>query len=334
MSDADTLISTTLTHVMNQGMYIATEKDSSWELCDYQTIPMTDIRSRIFTNPNRPLNIVTAVARFTWLVAGNNRVEDIAFYEPKVRNFSDDKLTVPGSDYGLRIFQPRPGLNQIEGVVERLRHSPYSRQAAAVVWQPEDAVRQSGDIPCTFGMFFRLRPCPDGEHAYALHMTTVMRSNNAFRILPFNVFEFTMLHELVAAELGVGLGSYKVWAASMHAYDNPRETPATRAIADGEVSESITMDPMPQQENSPLGTDPLVCARHLAILEASLRHACDEDEYGSIVLEALNVLPNYWLDLFGVLAAWGAAKRNWGPQYSMISNSDIRDLTAAVCQKV
>lgn len=281
------------------GDYIEGEKDSSYERMYYQT-GMSEPRARIMGSPFRPLNIIVAVARFTWLVSANNRVEDIAYYEPKVRGFSDDGLTVPGSDYGMRLFQPRPGLNQIQGVVDRLKKDQKSRQAAAVVWQPEDAVRQSNDIPCTFGMFFHIRKDQ-------LDMCVNMRSNNAFRILPFNLFEFSMVHELVAASVGIPLGNYHHWAASMHVYHNEKEFPATVNIAMNEIAGSLCMPEM----QSELGRwRPLVMARVLGELEAKLRHCCNRDEFDKVLYEAQQ-LDSYWHALFSILATWTAFKKGF-----------------------
>lgn len=316
------------------GDLIEGSKDTSYECMYYQT-GMLDPHSRIYTHPARPLNIVTAVARFVWLVAGNNRVEDIAYYEPKVVGFSDDGLTVPGSDYGMRLFQPRPGLNQIQGVVDRLNVDPGSRQAAAVVWQPEDAVRKSKDIPCTFGLFFHVRK----NH---LDMCVNMRSNNAFRILPFNLFEFSMLQELVAAQLQsqgkhIELGTYHHWAASMHVYKNEHEWQPTLEIASGTTLSNtsphyLTMPPMPLN----LGRwNPMTMARLLSQLEARLRHVCTESDMEFLIDEARE-LDEYWQTLFFILAAWTAAKHSWTEMFDWTAEvpAELHDLLEHALEKV
>ncbi len=301
MTTADACVATTVADCVLKGVRLETDKDVSWEKLWYST-GISNPLTRIMVSPIRPLNLVTAVARFAWMIGGNNRVEDIAFYEPKVRGFSDDGLTVPGSDYGLRLVQPRPGLNQIEGVIRRLKEEPFSRQAASVVWQPEDAVRESSDIPCTFGLFFHVR---DG----ALHMSVNMRSNNAFRILPFNIFEFTMLQEIVATELGLPVGLYHIWAASMHVYENKHEWDLTAKLANtvrsGTVPAPIFMAPMPL-EFSALGQ-----AQLLARYEAGLRHSCTPQEHFDMLDAASVEMHPYWHGLLGILACWMQAKRGW-----------------------
>ncbi|WP_157693436.1 thymidylate synthase [Pseudarthrobacter equi] len=254
---------------------------------------MANPLARISISESSPLNTLGAVARFVWLLAGSDRLEDIAYYEPRVKDYTDDGLTVPGSSYGKRLFNPAPGMNQIAGVVNELKQNPSSRRAAAVVWLPEDAVRSSNDIPCTFGVFFHLR---DG----GLTMTTVMRSNNALTLLPYNFFEFSMLGEMVAAELGVPLARYVHWAASMHCFDamNTVRNKITGILQ----PQAAEMPEMPRGNALKLGVA-------LASFEASLRHASTVEEAREIAEKAREELGTYWGSLFNVLLAYGLAKR-------------------------
>lgn len=302
---------------MLAGDRVESEKDSSFEVLHYLT-GMSKPRCRIAGNPERPLNIVGAVARFVWMVAGSNRLEDIAFYEDKVRGYTDNDLTVPGSSYGKRLFDAAPGLDQIRGVIARLTEDRQTRQAAAVVWVPEDAVRTSRDIPCSFGMFFHVR---GGK----LVMCTVMRSNHAFRLLPYNFFEFSLLGEVVSATLGIPMGDYVHFAASMHVYG---EMDNVRRLAEAPPGTSIEMPLMPgPDEAKPLAAGAAGSVKaadrardlatalgqvtELARTEAQLRHAYTRAEFDAVRAQAKDRLNEYWLALFNVLAAWGAAKREW-----------------------
>jgi hypothetical protein len=281
----DEALHQTLSDIRAGGLTMESAPRSPRELLAYQT-GMTDPLARISENPSRPLTIVPAVARFVWMVAGNDRLEDIAYYEPAVRRFTDDGLLVPGSSYGRRLFAPRPGVDQVAGVVERLRKDAYSRRAAAVIWSPEDAVRPSADIPCAFGMFFHIR---DG----ALVSTVAMRSNNAVILLPFNFFEFSLVAEMVAVEVGVPFGEYVHWAASMHYYD-----------PDGAKVDQITSAPPAVSTRMPAmpTSDALASAKKIAVFEARARHASSAAEVMSIRGEARAELHSYWADIFDVLA--------------------------------
>jgi hypothetical protein len=112
------------------------------------TVCIEDARCRLIRSPKYSTSLVSSVARFVWMMAGNNRLADIVFYEDKANSFSDDGLTMPGSNYGMRMLQPRPGLNQLAGVISELQEHPSSRRAMVSIFHPEDATRQkSADIP-------------------------------------------------------------------------------------------------------------------------------------------------------------------------------------------
>src|SRR5687768_5860189 len=124
--NADEAFVQTLAHVMDDGTEVAPTESMSTgsqkgfkEVMNYETTLQAP-RERLIHNPLRTLNLPAAVARFVWMMAGSDRLHDIAFYEEKVRFFTDDGVSVPGSNYGQRILQPRPGLNQLKAVIERL----------------------------------------------------------------------------------------------------------------------------------------------------------------------------------------------------------------------
>src|SRR5207253_2360104 len=100
-------------------------------------------------------------------------------------------------------------------------------------------------IPCAFGLFYHIR----GE---ALHASVLMRSNNAFVLLPYNLFEFSLLAEAVAAELHVALGTLTYHALSMHVYqDNYRlaeETTLAGSSAGVGPIPSMPFDPSPVEQ--------------------------------------------------------------------------------------
>jgi hypothetical protein len=305
--NADDVLARTVEAVLSEGAPVETyrveEPDKispSRELIAYSAV-LEDPRARIVVNRARLLNIVGALARFVWMVSGSDRLQDIAFYEPKVQGYTDNGLSVPGSSYGMRLFQPRPGLNQIEAVVDRLSKEVGSRRGGAVIWAPDDAVRESKDIPCAFGMFFHNR-------GGRLVTTTVMRSNNAVTLLPFNIFEFSLVGELVASSIALDLGPYVHFAASMHVYDEARDW-GQKIVAEyrkaGRAIESASMPPMP---SSPL---PLEQVRRLAQLEARLRHSYGDltsGNTGALLQSAINDLDPYWLAFFRVLASYTLLK--------------------------
>jgi hypothetical protein len=263
-----------------------------------QGLCLEEPRDRIFTVEGSSFNIAVAIARFVWNVAGSSDLAAIAAYEPRAREYSDDGKTLPGSDAGARLLGPTTGVNQLAGMVARIREDTDTRRATAVVWRPEDAVRQSRDIPCALAMTCHVR-------GGALLTTMTMRSNNALRLLPYNLFEFTLLAELVAVEAGIALGSYWHTAQSLHVFEPEVDLAASYVEAGVDVHDAGPMAPMP--------SDPQP-AEQIAILvelEAQLRHAAATkrwDAIADLIRQADATLHDFWFELFAVLALFLTAR--------------------------
>lgn len=240
-------------------------------------------------------NPAVAVARLIWHLGGRSELAAISFYEPRAQLFSDDDRVLPGSNTGARLFGAVDGIDQIAGLISRLRTDESTRRAAAAVWRPEDAVRISRDIPCTTGLTCHVR---EGQ----LLTTVSMRSNNALRLLPYNLFEFTMLAELIAAEAGVEPGPYWHVVNSLHVFEADSEGAASIIHADR--GDSPAMDPMPSRNAMEEATG-------LVEHEARLRAAFEEgggDRLETLVRHAAGDLHSYWFGLYAVLALFCARR--------------------------
>lgn len=272
-ADADTLLRKVMTDILAApvaaGVNTGNKKvqENTNEGLGY-SVTLENALDRIVSNNAYQLDLPVAVARFVWMISGNNRLADIKFYHKPVENFSDDGIIVPGSSYGARIRQAFPGIDQLRGVIEKLSSDSNSRRAAISIYQPTDATRDSKDVPCAFGMFFHIRND-------ALHTQVVMRSNNAVLLLPFNLFEFSLLGEVIAAECGVRIGPLKHYAASMHVYDSSKSW-AEKIAADTGTKKSKPMMAMPVEPK------PLEQIRTLVEFEAELRHKSEALNDGTI----------------------------------------------------
>jgi thymidylate synthase len=283
----------TLTDLIARGTPFGAERPGV-EILGY-TVGVENVRARGAAHPRRSLSIVSAVARFVWMMAGSDRLADIAFYEPKVARFTDDQLAVPGSNYGARLRQAAPGLDQVAEAIKRLAVDPeqpdgHLRRAANVIWRPEDAARKSNDIPCAFGLGYFPR-------SNVLHTELVMRSNNAMLLLPFNLFEFTLLAEVVAVGAGLQPGRFTVHAMSMHLYEGTQE----REVAEEVIKEPGARVPLPMPAMP--ADDPLGQINALARAEASLRHNQREVAHATVADLRLRAteLNDYWSAFFDVL---------------------------------
>ncbi len=188
---------------------------------------LSDPRSRLTASPARAANYGFAAGEFLWYLRGANDLESIAYYNKRMRDFSDDGRLVH-SAYGFRVgIEARlaePGEErdqQWTRVVEELVRDRDSRRAVMTIFSPYDLKRAlspgTKDVPCTLSLQFFVR---DG----GLHMHVAMRSNDAIWGLANDLFSFTLLQEVMlldlrAAGLDLALGEYVHTAGSMHLYE-------------------------------------------------------------------------------------------------------------------
>lgn len=265
-------------HLLRDGEEVRTAAGKTWLETLGFTTGMSSPRHRVLCPAVGAFDIVGAVSRFVWMMRGDQSLAAIAYYVPRSAAYSPDGITLPGSSYGHRLRRSLPGVDQIEGVIARLREEPETRQAATVIWNPLDAVRERHDIPCALGTQYHLR-------GSGLIGTTIMRSNKPLTLMPFNFFEFSMLAEVVAAELDAPLASYRHWIGAMQ-LPLPERERAEAALAGG--SRAVGMSPMPRSPR------PLQQLGYLCRWEEDVRAASDAAEVDRLLGAAAEHLDPYW----------------------------------------
>lgn len=177
-------------------------------------IELSDARMNIVGSPSRKLNYHFMVAEALWILLGQNDVRTVATFNSKIAEYSDDGVTFAGA-YGPKVIE------QLSYVVDTLRVDPDSRQAVINIWR--ERPRAARDIPCTLSLQFLVRE-------EELHLVTTMRSNDAWRGLPYDLFTFTTIQHYVAAALELPVGRYVHNVGSLHLYEADVE--AARAVVD------------------------------------------------------------------------------------------------------
>jgi thymidylate synthase len=196
---------------------------------------LTRPRSRCITNPPRRWSLPLAIGEFCWHVSGSDEIDFISYYAPRWRDYSEDGATIRGSCYGHKLFVQSPE-SQWDRLTKLLRVDPATRRAMVSFSQLGEVLNaEVKDVACASSLQFMLR-------AGRLHAFAHMRSNDAVWGLPYDVFLFTMLQELLASQLGVGLGNYYHFAASMHLYE--RHFALARKIAENDFASSFEMPPV------------------------------------------------------------------------------------------
>ncbi|MBY5399917.1 hypothetical protein HFN01_34580 [Rhizobium leguminosarum] len=202
---------------------------------------LTNPMARIITLPSRKFSLPLAIGELAWHLRGDDDVGALAYYAQAWRKFTDDGIRVSGSCYGKKLLAiDRSGSSPWQRLVNLLSHDPSTRRATFGFITNEEDVEVSKDISCVSAIQFLLR---DGR----LSLFTYMRSNDLFLGLPYDVFLFSYLLELMSLELGVEMGEYHHYATSLHIYDQHLEV--CQSIAeDSSIDAGLTPRSRSKQE--------------------------------------------------------------------------------------
>lgn len=186
---------------------------------------LTDITANVVTNPVRKLATNYGAAEFLWYLSGDKSVDLLLPHAPGYKRFADEAGEANGA-YGDR-WKNNPGFkakteqspfhSQLQAVYHLLSRKPETRHAVVTMWDSgdlADAAMEVGhkDVPCTCTLQFHVRD-------EKLHLSTHMRSNDAWLGFCYDVYCFSNLQRLMADALDLGYGDYVHMVGSMHLYE-------------------------------------------------------------------------------------------------------------------
>jgi thymidylate synthase len=152
------------------------------------------------------LTMRIAVAEAVQLIGGFTNTDLLTKAAVKFNDFLEPDGHFHGS-YGSRVRY------QVASVVRKLKEDSETRQAIVTLWDPVlDNLEDKKDYPCTVMLHFEI------NRRDLLCMTVVMRSNDVWLGLPYDLFQFTQLQCTVARALGLEPGRYRHVTMSMHIY--------------------------------------------------------------------------------------------------------------------
>nr|WP_306667942.1 thymidylate synthase [Rhizobium leguminosarum] len=193
---------------------------------------LTNPRARISRSQDRGKPF-SALGELLWYLKGTDRLD---FIEPYIPPYAKDAENgaLRGA-YGPRLFSMRNEIDQLGNVIKLLETNSTSKRAVIQLFDASDIEKHYKEIPCTSTMQFFNR---NGH----LHLSVTMRSNDAYKGLPHDVFCFTMLQEMLARRLGCEVGEYLHYVGSMHVYDDCLQ-PMRDYIEEG-WQKTVVMPPM------------------------------------------------------------------------------------------
>lgn len=161
------------------------------------------------------INPAFGIAEIFWILAGSNDAHVLNYWFPGLPVFAGKGKHYPGA-YGYRLREHFK-VDQIRRACDVLNSDPTSRQVVLQLWDvnldlPErDGSPRNEDIPCNLFSLLKVR---DGQ----LEWTQIMRSNDFYRGLPYNILQFTTLQEIIAGWVGVKVGTFHHIIDSLHIY--------------------------------------------------------------------------------------------------------------------
>ena len=254
--------------------------------------------------PARKFSVTYVIAELLWYLSADDKTDWIANYSSFWNNISDDGETA-NSAYGARIFKPHPRIaggtfSQWDYIKEELKQDPDSRRAVVHIRSPWDSVKAKLDVPCTLSLQFFIRD-------EKLHLVAHMRSSDLILGIAYDIPAFTLMQELMAKELGIGLGTYTHVSNSLHIYERHFEM----------VEEMISRDAILQARNNHRESGPMPAmptmppTKELYHTEALLRSAPNLSTIEDIVAMSpvhLGTTEGYWFDWIKILAAHRCVK--------------------------
>tara|TARA_B100001939_G_scaffold306094_1_gene285432 strand:+ start:1100 stop:1744 length:645 start_codon:yes stop_codon:yes gene_type:complete len=151
-----------------------------------------------------------AQAEWQWYLSNDRKVKTLGEIYGKVPDIwammADENGEV-NSNYGWQWQRE----NQLDKVIEKLKSNPNTRHAAISIYDGKEIDRYTKDTPCTYAVQFTIINDK-------LNMSVYMRSNDLWYGFCNDQYQFSMLQQKVAIELGLEVGWYYHHAHNMHLY--------------------------------------------------------------------------------------------------------------------
>lgn len=207
---------TALKEVMDTGG-VVTVRDQETREIQTVVLEVENPRERIICVPYRQNNVFAMIAETLWVIGGRNDIAYLSKFLPRAADFSDDGI-VWRAGYGPRIRSYKgvytQNVDQVRECARMLYDDPTTRRAVISIFNPdEDFIKKTLDVPCNNWLHLLVR---DGY----LNATIAVRSNDVvWGMSAINMFEWSVLMELMAVSTDNKVGKMKYLADSCHVYE-------------------------------------------------------------------------------------------------------------------
>jgi thymidylate synthase len=254
-------------------------------------------RQRWVLSRHPAINPAFAIAEVFWILSGSNEFNFIRYWNPALTKFIGNNRRCHGA-YGHRIRRHFE-IDQFQRAFDVLEKNPHSRQVVIQIWDTkvdlpaDDGSPQDADIPCNICSMPKVR---DGK----LEWLQIMRSNDLYRGTPYNIVQFTMLQEILAGWLGVGVGGYNQISDSLHIYDYDYEGLGAVKCSTYSNDDNLAISKCEFDRVLPIVLSKMEVLTQPCLSKQSFIATCTELD-----------LPCSYKNLFVIAAADSARRRGW-----------------------
>jgi thymidylate synthase len=181
---------------------------------------LSDPRQRWIVSRSPAINPAFALAEIIWIVNGRADAEFLNYWNRKLPLYAGDGSEYYGA-YGHRL-RKNFKFDQLDRAYEVLNANPDSRQVVLQFWDPNrdfpdiDGSPRDTDIPCNIVSLLKIR---DNK----LDWLQIIRSNDLFLGLPYNIVQFTYLQEILSGWLNIEMGKFDMIADSLYIYNKDHD---------------------------------------------------------------------------------------------------------------
>lgn len=282
------------------------------ELRDIELV-LEDPRKSVLSLPMRNMSRKYAAGEFILYMKGSNKLEDFKFYSK-----TWEKLATPSgkinSAYGYRWFKERYApvdpekdsiITRFGFALEQLLQNSDTKNAVIMLRDDDDILPDLKDRCCTLALCFSIR-------ANKLNLRTIMRSQDLWTGLPYDVFCFTRLMQVMLYQYNskrpegsaeVSLGTYTHQVLNLHVYEKhwerirdyiPIDLNTKEAYQFPEFTEQSDLNMFPLfawEENYRTNTEESIESKAYNLRELKLDPFCET--LGSyLVNNIINTIPN------------------------------------------
>ncbi len=303
-------------------------------------LEFVDPLKRLTFLKGRVINPFFQMAESLWIVDGRSDVKWLTDYNSNMGQFSDDGRHF-NAPYGERLRswnksnanntpnglayqngQHIEPLDQLLDVYRKIKADPDTRQAVAVIYNPlyDNADHETKDRPCNMILTFKLR---NGM----LDLNVFNRSNDIhWGVFGANMCQFSTILEMMAAWLGVKVGTYYQTTDSLHVYTEDYGATETDKILKANLGTGCPMDYYfgGSEPRMSFSFDEMQMFRNQlhVVIDASIQNCANGDDklsdagWNLAAYQVANVKDDYWRMVLQSMMAYTAHKA--GKYYLMI----------------